>query len=312
MSAFKTFFQQNTVGEKLYGAITDFLKKDMKLAIEPLAPTLMASPQPLPFQNLAQLRINGGGRTGVIPFGFVDKATEALVDSLAPAFRADPAIKNSPTLGSCIAKAAGDALQPFLQTLEAQMVIPVSGEALLGWKRFDFTEALLLPFKCKGAEIRFYVPIVEGAKHTELTRAICGLPETATILVADDSPVMIKMARQVLNTYGFLNVIECPDGAKAAEQFEKNVKIDLILSDWHMPNMSGIQLLQLVRSKPELKNTPVIMVTGERNKTEVISAIQSGVSGYVVKPFDGKIIMEAIKKAFSAAPAATAAAKKAA
>ena len=114
------------------------------------------------------------------------------------------------------------------------------------------------------------------------------------ILVVDDSLTMRKIIKNCLAKMGEKDVIEASDGVEALKQLENN-QIDLILTDWNMPNMNGLEFLIKVRENEKYKNIPVIMVTTEAEKSSVIEAIKAGANNYVVKPFTPKVLEEKIK-----------------
>jgi len=119
------------------------------------------------------------------------------------------------------------------------------------------------------------------------------------VLIVDDLPMMRKMLRYLLKQIGFTNIIEA-DGGKSAMKMLKNEKVDLIMCDWNMPEIKGIDILNKVRSDDELKNIPFIMITCEAKKKTVEEAIKAKVTDYVVKPFSGEAISEKLKKIFDA------------
>ena len=115
------------------------------------------------------------------------------------------------------------------------------------------------------------------------------------VLVVDDFATMRRIVKGVLRQLGFGNVIEAEDGAAALNELKKE-KIGLIVSDWNMPNMTGLDLLKAVRGDGELKGIPFIMVTAEGQKENVVEAVKAGVSNYVVKPFTPETFGEKLQK----------------
>lgn len=118
------------------------------------------------------------------------------------------------------------------------------------------------------------------------------------VLVVDDFATMRRIVKGVLRQLGFSNVIEAEDGSVALNELRKE-KIGLIVSDWNMPNMTGLDLLKAVRGDGELKRIPFIMVTAEGQKENVIEAVKAGVSNYVVKPFTPETFGEKLQKVFA-------------
>lgn len=115
------------------------------------------------------------------------------------------------------------------------------------------------------------------------------------ILIVDDFATMRRILKNILKQLGFNNITEADDGTTALEELAKN-SFDLIISDWNMPKMTGIELLKKVRSNPASKDIPFLMVTAEAQKQNVIEAVQAGVSNYVVKPFTAESISEKLEK----------------
>lgn len=104
------------------------------------------------------------------------------------------------------------------------------------------------------------------------------------LLVVDDHPMMVKMLRNILRQLGFNNVVTAEDGAKALEII-RSEKIDLVITDWNMPEMSGLELLHAIREDDSSKEIPVIMVTAEGLEENVVEAVKTGVDNFIVKPF---------------------------
>jgi two-component system chemotaxis response regulator CheY len=115
------------------------------------------------------------------------------------------------------------------------------------------------------------------------------------ILVVDDFATMRKVIRNLLKQSGYENVTEAEDGV-AAMSVLKSTKIDFVISDWNMPNMTGIELLRAVRSDNDLAAMPFLMVTAESLKANVVEAVKAGVSNYIVKPFTAEVLGEKIDK----------------
>ncbi|NBM11739.1 MULTISPECIES: chemotaxis response regulator CheY [unclassified Proteus (in: enterobacteria)] len=116
-------------------------------------------------------------------------------------------------------------------------------------------------------------------------------------LVVDDFSTMRRIVRNLLKELGFTNVEEAEDGADALAKL-RNSAVDFVITDWNMPNMDGLELLKNIRSDAGLAATPVLMVTAEAKKENIIAAAQAGASGYVVKPFTAAILEEKLNKIF--------------
>ena len=117
-----------------------------------------------------------------------------------------------------------------------------------------------------------------------------------TVMVVDDSRVMrnivIKTFEQLKMPVQFL---EAPDGEKGLQALLSN-KVDLVLLDWNMPNLSGIDFLKQVRAMDGYKNTPIIMVTSEASRINIVEAVREGVTAYITKPFNHAVFMDKLSK----------------
>lgn len=118
------------------------------------------------------------------------------------------------------------------------------------------------------------------------------------ILVVDDFPTMRRIVKTLFRQNGFTNFVEAEDGAQAYEMLKTTSGIEFICSDWNMPNMTGLEFLKAVRADPKFKHLPFLMVTAEAEKENIIEAVKSGVSNYVVKPFTGQTLAEKLAKIF--------------
>lgn len=117
------------------------------------------------------------------------------------------------------------------------------------------------------------------------------------ILVVDDFPTMRRIIRNLLKELEFVNVDEAEDGAMGLEKLKVG-HYGFVVSDWNMPNMDGLAMLQAIRATPSMAKLPVLMVTAEAKKENIIAAAQAGASGYVVKPFTAVTLEEKITKIF--------------
>ena len=115
------------------------------------------------------------------------------------------------------------------------------------------------------------------------------------VLVVDDFATMRRIVKGALKQLGFKNIIEANDGITALSELKKE-KVGLILSDWNMPKMNGLELLKLVRGDDNFKEIPFIMVTAEGQKSNVVQAVQAGVDNYVIKPFTPDTLKDKIQK----------------
>ncbi|MCP4041713.1 MAG: chemotaxis protein CheY [Gammaproteobacteria bacterium] len=117
------------------------------------------------------------------------------------------------------------------------------------------------------------------------------------ILVVDDFSTMRRIIKNLLRDLGFSNTAEADDGITALPMLQTG-KFDFLVTDWNMPGMTGIDLLKAIRADDKLKTLPILMVTAEAKREQIIEAAQSGVNGYVVKPFTAQTLKQKIDKIF--------------
>lgn len=123
------------------------------------------------------------------------------------------------------------------------------------------------------------------------------LNKNMKILIVDDFSTMRRIIKNLLRELGFNNTVEADDGQSAMPKLIGG-GIDFLITDWNMPGMNGIDLLRAVRADPNLRSIPVLMVTAEAKREQIIEAAQAGVNGYVIKPFTAATLQEKIEKIF--------------
>ena len=123
------------------------------------------------------------------------------------------------------------------------------------------------------------------------------LNKNMKILVVDDFSTMRRIIKNILRQLGFNNIVEADDGSSAVGILERE-RVDLIISDWNMPIMTGIEFLRHVRSTDETKDIPFLMVTAEAQQENIIEAVKAKVSNYIVKPFTADTLNEKLEKIF--------------
>ncbi|CAH0540771.1 Chemotaxis protein CheY [Vibrio marisflavi CECT 7928] len=117
------------------------------------------------------------------------------------------------------------------------------------------------------------------------------------ILIVDDFSTMRRIVKNLLRDLGFNNTSEADDGLTALPMLKKG-EFDFVVTDWNMPGMQGIDLLKNIRADDELKHLPVLMITAEAKREQIIEAAQAGVNGYIVKPFTAATLKEKLDKIF--------------
>lgn len=121
------------------------------------------------------------------------------------------------------------------------------------------------------------------------------LDQSMKVLVIDDFPTMRRIIKNLLKEIGYENVDEAEDGDVALDKL-KGGGFDFVVSDWNMPNMTGLDLLKAVRAEASIKDIPFLMVTAEAAKENIVLAVEAGVNNYIVKPFTAAVLKEKIGK----------------
>ena len=121
------------------------------------------------------------------------------------------------------------------------------------------------------------------------------MDKNTKFLVVDDFPTMRRIVKNLLADLGYNNVVEADDGQTAIPVL-KGGDIEFVVTDWNMPGMTGIELLKAIRSDPATANLPVLMVTAESSKEQIVEAAQAGVSGYIIKPFTAATLKEKLDR----------------
>ena len=117
------------------------------------------------------------------------------------------------------------------------------------------------------------------------------------VLIVDDFSTMRRIIKNLLRDLGFTNTFEADDGSTALPMLKEG-SFEFVVTDWNMPIMQGIDLLKEIRKDPKLKHLPVLMVTAEAKREQIIEAAQAGVNGYIVKPFTAGTLKEKLDKVF--------------
>ena len=125
-----------------------------------------------------------------------------------------------------------------------------------------------------------------------------GLSTNMRILVVDDFATMRRIIKNIFKQVGVESMEEAEDGDIALSKLKVDNKFDLVVTDWNMPNMSGLELLKAIRSEENLKHLPVLMVTAEASKDNILEAAKAGVTNYIVKPFTADTLKEKLEAIF--------------
>lgn len=112
------------------------------------------------------------------------------------------------------------------------------------------------------------------------------------LLVVDDSSTMRRIIKNTLARLGYKDILEGADGIEGWAAIDANPDVEMLITDWNMPEMNGLELVKKVRADARFKDLPIIMVTTEGGKAEVITALKAGVNNYIVKPFTPQVLKE--------------------
>lgn len=129
------------------------------------------------------------------------------------------------------------------------------------------------------------------------------------LLVVDDSSTMRRIIRNTLERLGHTDVVEAEHGVEAWEKLSTDESIKVVITDWNMPEMNGLDLVKKIRAEKKYEDMPIIMVTTEGGKAEVITALKAGVNNYIVKPFTPQVLKEKLEDVLGIAPGTTPAAE---
>lgn len=129
------------------------------------------------------------------------------------------------------------------------------------------------------------------------------------LLVVDDSSTMRRIIRNTLERLGHTDVVEAEHGVEAWEKLSIDESIKVVITDWNMPEMNGLDLVKKIRAEKKYEDMPIIMVTTEGGKAEVITALKAGVNNYIVKPFTPQVLKEKLEDVLGNAPGTTPAAE---
>ncbi len=303
LNSLELYWNGGRLVQSTQAALLEFLKSKIKGDIEALPVVRCESPTLLENSALALLRFNRQRETGAIAIGssqagfkdlFYDLLQSSMPSGSAPF---DPKPILTEMLGALF-KIIDIELKSNQINIDPKSVFFVTGNYLGGWADIATSNCIRFPFRTPRGVLNFEIPIFDKDFHNEKMEDLFGFSAETRILVVDDSSTSRKISRHCLSMIGYLNVDEAIDGQLAfTKLFCSKPPFELVIVDWHMPNMSGFEMLKKVRLTPELKNLPVILATGERNPVEITAAIKEGVSGYIIKPFDGTTVNTALKKA---------------
>lgn len=287
----------------IYAKVYESLKKfaeTKKVGVGAGDPVIEMTPHEV--RNLGLLRFGVSKSYAVYAVGLSDENSMKVWNEV---FTAPPPAADAPPTKPAefeMMKAFFFGLEPALKAqgivVDPKTLSLQDATSLGEWSKISVEGVVKLPFKVGVHDMTLEIPLfsVEQARQHQLDSY--GFKETARVMVVDDSAVSRKHSRSCLAMAGYYNIEECPDGQVALNKILGSTPpFDLVVADWHMPVMTGFEMLQKIRAVPELKKLAVIMVTGEKNKEEVVNAIKAGATGYLVKPVVPDQFLKSLRKA---------------
>ena len=254
-------------------------------------------------ETIVALRTANSSASAIYPIGLGDATQVALFQELFGKKTLQP--KEKPTehdLAMAIYRGLEEELKGRGETVDPKRSMVLTGAMLGGWQKAESEQVLRFPFTTPKGELSLRIPLLTSELMRQKNMEFYGWREDTRILVVDDSSTSRMSSRQHLAMAGFFNVDECIDGQSAYTKVAgSRPPFGMVVADWHMPNMSGIELLKKIRATEDVKSIPVILATGERKKEEIMNAIKEGVTGYLVKPLAPESFFKSIKQAAEAA-----------
>mgnify|MGYP000432099862 CR=1 FL=1 len=190
---------------------------------------------------------------------------------------------------------------PFFTTKPIGQGTGLGLSMIYGFAQQSGGHVTLFSMPGQGTNVRLYLPRLHGVEPQDVLSPVISEAPSAiageTVVLVEDDPAVRMLVFDLLKELGFTNVDEAEDGAIALQKLQAG-GFEFVVTDWNMPNMDGLQLLQAIRSTPALAHLPVMMITAEAKKENIIAAAQAGASGYIVKPFTAATLSEKLEKIF--------------
>jgi two-component system chemotaxis response regulator CheY len=275
---------QSLVAHKLLESISNSLK----LQSPTITKTLVEKSSGL-IMGLAHIRLQFSKGSQVILIGTSDKNTYQR-------------IKESPDC-QAITLGLGQVLKEGIEaefaastgSMDLKKILVAQEELNTLYKKYESDVFLRFSIGSENPLI-FEIPITCRSYQNSYSYSELGYQESARVLVVDDSKMNRMVLKNYLNALGFNQVEEGFDGKDGLNKIYKSLnKFDLVIADWHMPEMTGLEMLKSVRGNMENRATPFILATSEQKKEEIVEALKYKVSGYVIKPYSLEQLIKAIK-----------------
>ena len=240
--------------------------------------------------GLTFVRFNFQKGSQPVVLGTSDRATYEKI-------KAYPKIKElSELLGICLNESIHGEIQSLLSANEMKKTFIGNDDTIGVFKKNESYQFLRITMGEESKPIILDIPILSNTYSSNYVYETTGLIEASRILIVEDSKMIREALKNYLFALGLNNVDEAIDGKEGAIKALSTLKkYNLIIADWHMPEMSGLEMLREVRNNIDIKTTPFILATSEQKKEEIVEAVKLRVSGYLIKPFTLDMLLKAIK-----------------
>jgi two-component system chemotaxis response regulator CheY len=279
---------QNTICGKIADLITPALKLNSSAAkieiIKVKSETLI--------MGITFLRFNFLKGSQPVVLGTSDKSTYEKIRSY------EKLKELSELLSICLNESIHSEIATLVPANELKKTFIGNDDYVGMFKKNESYHYLQMTFGEESNPIILNIPINSNTYSSNYIYEVTGLIEQSKILIVEDSKMIRAALKNYLNAIGLNNIDEAIDGSEGATKALTSLKkYNLIIADWHMPEMSGLELLRQVRHNADIKTTPFILATSEQKKEEIVEAVKLRVSGYLIKPFTLDMLVKSIKNA---------------
>ncbi len=305
MNIFQLIQANPSLTVQIQKSLLETLKTHSKCSLDSKPANLKENKTKFKISILSMLSLsNKSGEKGVLALGFSDNSFMKIYENTLnpkPEGIGPENVNLAGALINVIYKVIAPELSKKGTTFDPAVPIVLLEKEVSDSAKVAVDRSLVFPFSSEQGDLYFEIPEIMEAPaerpHDSTVKPQKLLAFETRILLVDDSGTTRKISKKALSELGYTNIIEASDGALAWELIvQGNPPVDIVISDWHMPNMTGLELLTKIRRTPETKTLPVIMVTAERNKEEVMKIISLGAQGYLAKPFDQSALQKLVDK----------------
>lgn len=302
MNSKEIFLDNKKAIENVYNGFFEFLKNLRKVKTNEISakcPSIFAGPSEI--QPLGALRFGSPKASSLVAIGFSSDEAKTVWSKIFPQETHNLAGKTT-SYEFEILKHLCTLLDPQMKacgfTVDLKSAILQEVSQLGDWAKINVDSMLRLPIATDAGELCFDIPLFDSRYLKARTQQIYGFKDSSRILVAEDSLPGRKASRNSLAMAGYFNVDEVADGETAFSKIAgTRPGYDLVIVDRHTPKLSGLDLLKKIRSIPEFKSLPFIMLTGEEKREDILHTLRQGATGYLVRPLSQDAFYNSLKKA---------------